>query len=64
MRVEDVRKQTTKELEQELAKAESDLAEFMLDIHTKDVGDVRRGKKLRKHIAQIKTIIRERELMS
>lgn len=62
MKIEDIRKQSTPELEQELAKAQADLSEFMLDIRTKEVPDIRRGRKLRRHIARIKTIIREREL--
>ncbi len=62
MKVEELRKQSQEELHQLLAKQEADLADFMLDVHTKEVGDIRRGRRLRKEIARIKTIIREKEL--
>lgn len=61
MKLEDMRKQSMKELEQQLAKYQEDLAEFNLDIRTKDVANVREGRRLRKDIARLKTIIQEKE---
>jgi large subunit ribosomal protein L29 len=62
MKTEELRQQSTQELSQQLAKDEADLADFMVDVRTKEVDDIRRGRRLRKEIARIKTIIREREL--
>ena len=62
MKTEELRQQSTEELTQQLAKDEADLADFMVDVRTKEVDDIRRGRRLRKEIARIKTIIREREL--
>ncbi|PSO44946.1 50S ribosomal protein L29 [Candidatus Saccharibacteria bacterium SW_7_54_9] len=62
MKTEELRQQSTQELTQQLAKDEADLADFMVDVRTKEVDDIRRGRRLRKEIARIKTIIREREL--
>ncbi|PSO43671.1 50S ribosomal protein L29 [Candidatus Saccharibacteria bacterium QS_8_54_8] len=62
MKTEELRQQSTEELTQQLAKDEADLADFMVYVRTKEVDDIRRGRRLRKEIARIKTIIREREL--
>ncbi|PSO42838.1 50S ribosomal protein L29 [Candidatus Saccharibacteria bacterium QS_5_54_17] len=62
MKTEELRQQSTEELTQQLAKDEADLADFTVDVRTKEVDDIRRGRRLRKEIARIKTIIREREL--
>lgn len=61
MKLEDMRKQSMKELEQQLAKYQEDLAEFNLDIRTKDITNVREGRRLRRDIARLKTIIQEKE---
>lgn len=61
MKIEELRKQSAEELRQLLAKQEADLADFTLDVHTKEVDDIRRGRRLKKEIARIKTIIREKE---
>ncbi len=62
MKTEELRQQSIEELRQQLAKDEADLADFMVDVRTKEVDDIRRGRRLRKEIARIKTIIREKEL--
>lgn len=62
MKIEDMRKQSIQELRQQLAKYEDDLANFMLEVYTQEVSDNRRGRRIRKDIARIKTIIREKEL--
>lgn len=62
MKIEDMRKQSIQELTQQLAKYEDDLANFMLEVYTQEVSDNRRGRRIRKDIARIKTIIREKEL--
>lgn len=61
MKVEDLRKQSVKELWEQLAKDEANLAEFILDVRTKGIKDVKRGHRLKKEIARIKTIIQEKE---
>lgn len=61
MKLEDIRKKSVKELYQQLDKYQADLAEFNLDIRTKEVNNVREGRRLRKDIARLKTIIREKE---
>ena len=61
MKVEDLRRQSIKELRQQLDKCRSDLAAFNLDIRTKDVSDVRLGRRLRRDIARIETLIKEKE---
>lgn len=58
----DLRKQSIKELEKELAKLEDEWLEFMVDVRTKGVSDNRLGRRLRRDIARIKTIIREKQL--
>lgn len=62
MKIEELRKKSIEELRQQLAKDQADLADFMVDVHTKEVGDIRRGRRLRREVARIKTIIREKEL--
>lgn len=62
MKIEDMRKQSIQELTQQLVKYEDDLANFMLEVYTQEVSDNRRGRRIRKDIARIKTIIREKEL--
>lgn len=58
----DLRKQSIKELEKQLAKLEDEWLEFMVDVRTKGVSDNRAGRRLRRDIARIKTIIREKQL--
>lgn len=58
----DLRKQSITELEKELAKLEEEWLEFMVDVRTKGVNDNRKGRRLRRDIARIKTIIREKQL--
>ncbi|MEX0748656.1 MAG: 50S ribosomal protein L29 [Candidatus Saccharimonadales bacterium] len=62
MMLADLRKESTTELEKLLAKTQGEWLEFMTDVRTKEVSDNRRGRKLRRDIARIKTVIREKEL--
>ena len=62
MKVTDLRKQSVKELDKLLAKTEAEWLEFMTDVRTKEVNDNRLGRRLRRDIARIKTIIREKEM--
>ncbi len=61
MKLEDIRKKSVKELQQQLAKYQADMQQFNLDVRTKEVNNVREGRRLRKDIARLKTIIREKE---
>ena len=58
----DLRKESIKELEMRLAKMQSEWLEFMTDVRTRGVSDNRKGRRLRRDIARIKTVIREKEL--
>ena len=63
MMLSDLRKESIKELEQRLAKTQGEWLEFMTDVRTRGVSDNRKGRRLRRDIARIKTIIREKELI-
>lgn len=58
----DLRKESIKELEMRLAKLQGEWLEFMTDVRTRGVSDNRKGRRLRRDIARIKTVIREKEL--
>lgn len=58
----DLRKESIKELEMRLAKVQGEWLEFMTDVRTRGVSDNRKGRRLRRDIARIKTVIREKEL--
>ncbi len=63
MMLSDLRKESIKELEKRLAKTQGEWLEFMTDVRTRGVSDNRKGRRLRRDIARIKTIIREKELI-
>ncbi|MEX0934522.1 MAG: 50S ribosomal protein L29 [Candidatus Saccharimonadales bacterium] len=62
MKTLEMRKQSIKELQKLLSKQEAELLEFISDVNSKKVSDNSVGKKLRRDIARIKTLIREKEI--
>ncbi len=62
MKITELRKQSAKELQKLLDKTTSEWLEFQTDISSQKVSDNSQGRKLRKDIARIKTLIREKEL--
>ncbi|MEX0919796.1 MAG: 50S ribosomal protein L29 [Candidatus Saccharimonadales bacterium] len=62
MKTLEMRKQSIKELRKLLSKQEAELLEFVADVSSKKVADNSVGNKLRKDIARIKTLIKEKEL--
>ncbi|MEX0668218.1 MAG: 50S ribosomal protein L29 [Candidatus Saccharimonadales bacterium] len=62
MKTLEMRKQSIKELQKLLSKQEAELLEFVADVSSKKVADNSVGNKLRKDIARIKTLIKEKEL--
>ena len=61
-RARELREHTTAQLESELSDALRDLYNLRFSYATQQVGDVKQIRNLRKEIARIKTILREREL--
>lgn len=59
---ENMRSKTDKDLEKMLTAKTSELDQIRLDMHTKEVKDVRVIRRLRRQIAQIKTLLHERQL--
>ncbi|MFQ6130846.1 MAG: 50S ribosomal protein L29 [Armatimonadota bacterium] len=58
----ELREQTTAQLESELSDALRQLYNLRFSYATQQVGDVKQIRNLRKEIARMKTILREREL--
>lgn len=61
MKLTDLRKQSVDELAKLLAKTQGEWLEFMTDVRTKEVTDNQRGRRLRRDIARIKTVMVEKE---
>jgi large subunit ribosomal protein L29 len=64
MRIEEIRTLTTDSLLQELEKAQKELFNLRFQKATRQLADSTRIPKIRKDVARIKTILRERELAS
>lgn len=62
MALKDLRQKTTKELHQELARLRDELRELRFKIRQDESKDVRAGRKVRRTIAQILTILNARRL--
>lgn len=64
MKAKELREKTDEELRALLAEKRKDLVNFRLKLITGVVDNVRMGREIRKDIARILTILRERELAS
>lgn len=60
--IKKLRELTLEELQQQLVQAKSDLLDHRFQVVTGHVTDVKKGKNLRKKVARIKTIFKQREL--
>jgi ribosomal protein L29 len=55
---------TTEELQKKIVESERSLAEIVRERYTKQSKNVRAGRLVRTTIAQLKTIVREKELLA
>ncbi len=62
MKVEEIRALTTEELKKQLEEAHQELFNLRFRLETKQLVNHRELPRVRKRIAQLKTIIREKEL--
>ena len=62
MSVTDLREMTTEELTEELAEAKEERFNLRFQVATNQLDNTSRMRELKKHIARILTVLREREL--
>ena len=62
MKINDIRKMSSPDLEKELGKLKSELFKLRFSLATNGLDNPMRIKEVRKEIARVKTILRQREL--
>ena len=62
MEIDDIRAMTDSELDEDLGESQRELMNLRFRVATMQLADVNAIKKVRKRIARIQTVLREREL--
>ncbi len=63
MNTKDLRKLTVEELQKKIESLEKEIADIYFDMRTGKQKDVRKPRAMRKELAQLLTVVREKELL-